>query len=62
MVLDIWKKKNKKPHSHAVVTHAFILSTQEAEAGKSLEFKDSLVYRESRQPGATQRNCLKKKK
>jgi hypothetical protein len=40
-----------------VVTRAFNPSTQEAEAGRSLEFEATLVYRvNSRTARATQRN------
>jgi hypothetical protein len=45
-----------------VVVHAFNPSTWEAEAGRSLEFKASLVYRvSSRTARATQRNPVWKK-
>jgi hypothetical protein len=45
--------------------HTFNLSTQEAEAGRSLEFKASLIHRASlRTARTTQRKkpCLKKNK
>jgi hypothetical protein len=46
-----------------VVVHAFNPSTQEAEAGGSLEFEASLVYRvSSRTARATQRNPVSKNK
>jgi hypothetical protein len=46
-----------------VVAHAFNPSTWEAEAGGSLEFEASLVYRvSSRTTRATQRNPVSKKK
>ena len=45
----------------AVVAHAFNPQTQEAEAGKSLEFEASLVYgAHSRTARATQRNPVSK--
>jgi hypothetical protein len=46
-----------------MVVHAFNPSSQEAKAGRSLEFKASLVYRESSWIArATQRSlCLKNK-
>ena len=48
--------------SQAVVVHAFNPSTQEAEAGQSLEFEASLVYRmSSRTVRTTQRNPVSKK-
>jgi hypothetical protein len=44
-----------------VVAHAFNPSTREAEAGGSLEFEASLVYRvSSRTAGAIQRNPVSK--
>jgi hypothetical protein len=44
-----------------VVAHAFNPSTQEAEAGRSLEFEASLVYRvSSRTAKATHRNPVSK--
>jgi hypothetical protein len=46
-----------------VVRHAFNFSTQEAEVGRSLEFKASLLYRvNSRTAKATQRNPFSKRK
>jgi hypothetical protein len=46
----------------AVVVHAFNPSTREAEAGRSLEFKASLIYRvSSRTARATQRNPVSDK-
>lgn len=41
----------KRNQSQAVMVHAFNASTQEAEAGESLEFEVSLVYRVPGQPG-----------
>lgn len=56
-------ERKKKNHSQVVVVHAFNLSTLEAEAGGSTEFKASLVYRTSSKIAwATQRNPLLKTK
>ena len=42
--------------------HAFNPSTQEAEAGRSLEFEASLIYKaSSRTARATEKPCLKNK-
>jgi hypothetical protein len=44
-------------------THAFSLSTWQADTGRSLEFRTSLVYRvSSRTARATQRNPISKNK
>jgi hypothetical protein len=49
--------------SGVVVVHTFNPSTWEAEAGGSLEFEASLVYRvSSRTARATQKNPVSKKK
>ena len=54
--------KQEGRHSWAVVVHAFNPSSWEAEAGGSLEFAASLVYRvSSRTARATQRNPVSKK-
>jgi Tat protein secretion system quality control protein TatD with DNase activity len=53
------KERKKKKRGQAVVVHAFNSSMQEAEAGVSLEFEASLVYRvSSRTARATQRNAV----
>jgi hypothetical protein len=53
-------KKMRKP---GVVAHAFNPSTREAEAGESLEFEASLVYKvSSRTARAIQRNPVSKPK
>ena len=55
------EEKQEGRHSWAVVVHAFNPSSWEAEAGGSLEFAASLVYRvSSRTARATQRNRVLK--
>ena len=44
------------------VIHAFNFSTREAEAGRTLEFDASLVYKASRTARTTQRNPVLKNK